>query len=794
MKILDYLCDDLLLIVPSNLKDKIIKTISKQKQLFSLKVIDDKQLKELLCFTYDILAINYISENYNVKLDVAKEYIENLYFIENIQYKSDKLNKLVKIKQELLEKNLIKQTNYSLFFKNKKIIIYGFDVISKEFNLLLKKINAPYEIVNEDYQSKENVVFSFETLEEEVDAICNQICLLVSNGVDINKIKLANVNDDYHFTLKRYFKMYNIALNLDSKTNLNNVICVKEFLSKVKSENDLDYSLKWFLNRYPEEYEIYNKLVNLCNKVVLIDSNRRYEALRYLIKQTSLTNKKKVNCVECIDLSNNIFDEDEHIFVMSINQTILPKTYKDEDYLSDIEKNELRIDDSCDLNIASKQKFSCLLRKSNNLILSYKKKTPFASFTKSFSLIEENIDERKYVFNHMISYSKEANELKLAKKLDNIYKEKDNYETMLLSSNYDIDYKQYSNEFVPFSGEKIKEYMITTKKALSYSAISNFFACGFRYFLSNILNIGKKQTIRSSEIGTVFHKVLEESIKENFDFETVYQNEALKVDDIVTRFYLDKLKDLLKDIIEINKENLQDSRLNNVLSEKKVVVKYNLPIPIEFKGFIDRILYTVEDDKTYVAIIDFKTGNPDINIDKIQYGLSLQLPIYLYLLKHTSEFKNVVVCGFYLQKLLPKQFKADQDYRQTIKDNIALTGYSNSSFSILSMLDPHFEESQLIKSMRLKKDGTFGQYAKVLSSEEMDDISNQVEQKIQEALNMICDCDFEISPKVIKGINQSCRFCEFKECCFVNFNNYKYLDNQELSEEGFEMVGDSNGN
>ena len=110
------------------------------------------------------------------------------------------------------------------------------------------------------------------------------------------------------------------------------------------------------------------------------------------------------------------------------------------------------------------------------------------------------------------------------------------------------------------------------------------------------------------------------------------------------------------------------------------------------------------------------------------------------------------------------------------------------------MLDPHFEESQLIKSMRLKKDGTFGQHAKVLSSEEMNDISNQVEQKIQEALNMICDCDFEISPKVIKGINQSCRFCEFKECCFVNFNNYKYLDNQELSEEGFEMVGDSNGN
>ena len=68
------------------------------------------------------------------------------------------------------------------------------------------------------------------------------------------------------------------------------------------------------------------------------------------------------------------------------------------------------------------------------------------------------------------------------------------------------------------------------------------------------------------------------------------------------------------------------------------------------------------------------------------------------------------------------------------------------------------------------------------------------QQKILKALEMICNCNFEISPKIIKGINQSCRFCEFKECCFVNFNNYKYLDNQEISEENFEMAGDSNGN
>ena len=52
--------------------------------------------------------------------------------------------------------------------------------------------------------------------------------------------------------------------------------------------------------------------------------------------------------------------------------------------------------------------------------------------------------------------------------------------------------------------------------SLSYSSINNYFECGFKYYLSNILNLGEDKEIRSAKIGSVYHKILELS-KEKID-------------------------------------------------------------------------------------------------------------------------------------------------------------------------------------------------------------------------------------------------------------------------------------
>ena len=70
------------------------------------------------------------------------------------------------------------------------------------------------------------------------------------------------------------------------------------------------------------------------------------------------------------------------------------------------------------------------------------------------------------------------------------------------------------------------------------------------------------------------------------------------------------------------------------MKEKCVYVNKDRNIKVTFKGVIDKVLYKEEDDITYLVVIDYKTGTAGIDIKNMEYGLGMQLPIYLYLLKN----------------------------------------------------------------------------------------------------------------------------------------------------------------
>ena len=105
-------------------------------------------------------------------------------------------------------------------------------------------------------------------------------------------------------------------------------------------------------------------------------------------------------------------------------------------------------------------------------------------------------------------------------------------------------------------------------------------------------------------------------------------------------------------------------------------------------------MYKEDGDKTYITLIDYKTGNDDISLKYLKYGLNIQLPIYLYLSNYLN-LRNILYSGFYLQKFNI----TDKDYR--------LVGYSNSDRDVLSILDSGYENSKIIKSMKTLKDGAF---------------------------------------------------------------------------------------
>ena len=136
---------------------------------------------------------------------------------------------------------------------------------------------------------------------------------------------------------------------------------------------------------------------------------------------------------------------------------------------------------------------------------------------------------------------------------------------------------------------------------------------------------------------------------------------------------------------------------------------------ITIKGFIDKIISFNKDGITYNALIDYKTGNPDISIKNLKYGLGMQLPFYLYLLLNSDD-KNKVV-GFYLQKLMAYNLhvKPGESLEESKKASLKLEGYTTNDEDILKHLDRSYENSELIKNLKVTKNG-FYRFAKIVTS------------------------------------------------------------------------------
>ena len=89
------------------LKEYLLKEISKKDRFVDVTFLSMKELKNRLLFTYDYHAIYYLMDKYGYKYDIAKMYLDNLIYIEDKKYNNYKLDKLVKIKNELDNNKLI---------------------------------------------------------------------------------------------------------------------------------------------------------------------------------------------------------------------------------------------------------------------------------------------------------------------------------------------------------------------------------------------------------------------------------------------------------------------------------------------------------------------------------------------------------------------------------------------------------------------------------------------------------------------------------------------------------------
>lgn len=775
--------DNTLLIIPNHLKETIL--LSFCDELKNIKIMTESEFLKKYYFDYDLETIYYLMNKYKLKYEVVLIYLKNLYYVENKEYSNEKLSKLVEIKKELEEHNLLK---YKPLFLNKlksmNIVFYNFYDLDKFYlNLIdnLKKITS-VEVINEENNCYyEHKIYEFKNAEEEVEFVATKICELVLSGVNINNIVLLNSSDIYTNHIKRIFKYFSIPINIKDNNSLLGTKMGTFFLENINSDIsktfellEINFDLKNSLN-----LEIYNRLITISNKFSFVsDYMEIKELLKVELLNTKLFDVILDEAVKVEVLEDYIPNDNEYVFLLGFNQGECPKNLKDEDYINDLLKEKLNLSTTTSKNIIHNKKIISIIKNAKNLWITYKLNGEQGSLTVS-SLNEKLNYEVIHNIKISYNYSNLNNNLKLARYMDDYLKYGSKNEDLdLLNNTYKNNvYRKYDNKF---NGIKRTSENIT----LSYSSMDNYYKCSFKYYISSILKLNCYEETFMTYIGSLFHYVL--SKKDNLSLEdsiTEFMNNNPKEFTNKENFFLEKLKKDLEFILDVIKKQKDYTNFHNALYEKYIEIPKGND---KFIGIVDKIL--LNDNKTLGAIVDYKTGNPSLELNYIEYGLGLQLPIYLYLINKINP--DIEIVGFYLQKILPSLITRNplKDITSQKRDLLKLQGFSLSEEEKLSEFDKTYIDSELIKSMKVGNNGFYA-YSKTLTKNNMENIVKIIDQKIDEALTNIHNNNFDINPKVINNKNIGCEYCKFKDICYMTEKDIvrlKDIDNLDF------LGGDNN--
>ena len=385
-----------------------------------------------------------------------------------------------------------------------------------------------------------------------------------------------------------------------------------------------------------------------------------------------------------------------HVFVLGANEGVFPGIVNDDSFFSDRDKVAL---ETVNINLTpgtDKEGDSFLSAKTqerrDDELLFFKNSVAVASHSATITALKKDISgslKRESVgflrVQKLLSDTKPV-DFSLSYTLDKIYTKemaKELFGTTTgdlkraISELCDIESKDVSfkNENDQISADTAQE-IFGNKLYLSKSRLETFAKCHFDYYCSYILKLRSSERIAfaHNDIGDLVHSVFEHFLKLNRDNPKEYtQNEiweiVTKLTDNYTatvcgnqafsnkmKHFFERLKSTICVFVTALLEEINAGKFKNEYLELSINGDgSSAPLPMEFSidgknsiimnGIADRIDVYRDGEKTYIKIIDYKTGTHTFDVKKLEKGLDMQMLIYLLALCEMKEcdFKNALM-------------------------------------------------------------------------------------------------------------------------------------------------------
>ncbi|MCD2345308.1 helicase-exonuclease AddAB subunit AddB [Clostridium guangxiense] len=388
----------------------------------------------------------------------------------------------------------------------------------------------------------------------------------------------------------------------------------------------------------------------------------------------------------------------------------------------------------------------------------------------------------------------------------------------------------YTNQVDSISREKAEKLYGTDPK-MSVSRFEKYISCPFAYYVQYGLKLKERKlfNLTAPDIGSFMHKVIDEFCieikKSNMKWEDIDEGIRKKlITDIVDKeignnvnsifssspknaYFTGRIKKVLLKTSEIVTEHFKRGNFEPVGYEVSfenggnyppIIVEIENGRKVVLTGRIDRIDMLEKDDKTYIRIIDYKSGNKIFKLSDVYYGLEIQLLLYLDAIME-NEGENTFPAGaLYLKMDNPvikdKKNMTDEEIREEILKSFKMKGLLLSDPDIIKEMDKEMEGNSVIIPASIKKDGNLGK-SSAISDNQFDLLMRHVRNIIMENCNKLINGNIKINPYKKKE-NTPCEYCIYSSICRfdMNFedNNYRYIEDKK-DDEVWKLIENEKG-
>lgn len=726
----------ILYVVSKNEKHLLLE-YKKSNPFLNFDIILDDELRSSFYGVLNNSAITYL-KNLGFSYFNAEKIANTTLLLKDldfeITYKTvDGLQNRINIKdiyQEFENRNYISKNKYlDLYLKNREIVLSPM-CDNEEIKWLLKDYNYRVESIKEIVNSR--VIYKSKTLVDSCMLLYSLIANEYENNIDLKKIKIASSSDEFVNILKAYNRFYNFPICFVKSIKKNKLKGYKKLFELLKTK-----SLKDSLEELKDD-ELIKEFISIY--ITMKDHCSEEEIIDYLKYYANGNVKLKDNgAIEFVD-KYYIPKKDEVLFVPSFISSIYPSPVSDDSYPGDKEFGNAHILTSNQRNDLELVSFKEMYHAQGRVIfLSYEKhnKNEYidSTYKSQFTFDEkeevESIDKQIYT-NERIKNLK----LSLSADYERLYGIKNPYANQIKEVD---EYLSYSNAFKPFNG-----FVKNEKKNLSFSLMNTYLECPFKYYLQNELCLDKFEGNEVTRKGEIYHKFMQ-NMSSNIVEPISYYTSLLE--DKKEKYLLEKGFPSVVKAQELHKEFLTNSPFTLEKVEKDIVIDIN---GISFKGKIDCML--VDEKKSLAIVIDYKTSNKSFEMDMLDEGESLQLPLYLLLIKKCE--KNYKPIGAYISNMLSNNFLKNGDISE-----FKLSGITNVNYL------EYLNALGYIQGVKKDKEGNYILGKKLGTDKDIDKLITIAESAVEKVYYAIENGEFTITPLEKKKAD-ACKYCTYKDICF----------------------------